>query len=171
MKKTTLWIAAMVLALAVGARAQGPDFTEVMRELARKLGGQDLFARGEAAKELDALCNQASRPGAESEREAICRAMAANTGSDTPKPARLWLLRQIERYGGAEVVPALVKLMEDDDELVRQHALMALANNRSDIATEKLTEALEEADSHGRVAILNALGYRRDPKAIAAIAK
>jgi len=76
MTKKILAVVAMVLAMAVGGRAQEPDFGDVVKQIAQKLGGQDLYTRGEAARMLELMCNHASRPGADAERAAICRAMA-----------------------------------------------------------------------------------------------
>ncbi|HEV8604799.1 MAG TPA: HEAT repeat domain-containing protein [Tepidisphaeraceae bacterium] len=172
MKKIMLAALAIVLTAAVGGRAQETDFTDIVKDLAQKLGGQDNYARGEAATMLEMLCNQASRPGANQDRAAICKAMAKAVGKDTPKMGRVWLLRQIEKNGRAEVVDVLAGLLNDQDALVRQHALLALANNPSDEAGAKLREALENAeDSQARVAVINALGYRRDAKSVTTLAK
>src|SRR5438045_7114384 len=107
MKKIMLAGMMVVLAMALRARAGQGDVAETVKELARKLGGQDNYARGEAAAELEKLCNQAARPGAEDERVAVCRAMAGAVGEDTPKMGRVWVLRQIEKVGKDEVVETL----------------------------------------------------------------
>jgi len=162
----------MVLAMGIAAQAQEPDFTEIVRDLGKKLGGDDLYARGEAAKMLEALCNHASRPGADAERAAVCIAMTKALGLDTPKMGRVWLLRQLEKNGRAEVVEILAGLMLDPDELVRQQALQAMANNPTEEAAGKLREALKASDdSYARVALINAIGYRRDAKAVEALGK
>src|SRR5437899_6858445 len=157
MKKTMLAALAIVLVMAVGGRAQEPDFTDIIKDIGQKLGGHDLYARGEAAKMLEMLCNHASRPGADAERAAVCKAMLKVLGPDTPKMGRVWLLRQIEKNGRAEVVNILAGLLLDPDELIRQHALLALANNPTEEAADKLREALKVSDgSYARIAIINA---------------
>src|SRR5205823_14293855 len=111
-----------------------------------KLGGDDLYVRGEAARMLEGLSVHASRPGAEAERASLCRAMAKALGPDTPKWGRVWLLRQIEKNGRAEVVETLAGLFLDSDELIRQHAVMALSANPTEEAAAKLREMLAASD-------------------------
>ncbi|HEV8378795.1 MAG TPA: HEAT repeat domain-containing protein [Tepidisphaeraceae bacterium] len=172
MTKKLLAVLAIVLLMAVGGRADEPDFTDIVKQLAEKLGGADLYARGEAARMLETMCNHASRPGADAERAAVCKAMLKALGPDTPKMGRVWLLRQLEKNGRAEVVDTLAGLFLDPDELIRQHALLALANNPTEEAAAKLREALKASDdSYARIAIINAIGYRRDAQAVEALAK
>ncbi|HEV8291047.1 MAG TPA: HEAT repeat domain-containing protein [Tepidisphaeraceae bacterium] len=172
MTKKILAALAILLTVAVGGHAQEQDFTDLVKQLAEKLGGQDLYARGEAARMLETMCNHASRPGADAERAAVCKAMVKALGPDTPKMGRVWLLRQLEKNGRAEVVDTLAGLFLDPDELIRQQALLALANNPSEEAAAKLREALKASDdSYARIAIINSIGYRRDPQAVEALAK
>src|SRR5438552_4026110 len=172
MKKILLSLLVIVLSSSVRSLADEPDFTDIVKVIAQKLGGDDLYARGEAAKMLEGICNQASRPGADAERAAVCKAIARALGPDTPKMGRVWLMRQLEKTGRAEVVDTLAGLFLDPDELIRQHALLALENNPTDEAGAKLREALIASDdSYARVAIINALGYRRDAKAVPSLAK
>jgi HEAT repeat protein len=172
MKKNLFLVVAFLLSMAAVGRGEEPDFGDIVKQIAQKLGGDDLYARGEAAKMLETMCNHASRPGADAERAALCGAMVKALGPDTPKWGRVWLLRQIEKNGRAEVVDTLAGLFLDSDELIRQHALAALANNPSEEAGAKLREALAASDdSYARVAIINAIAYRRDPKAVAAMGK
>src|SRR5213593_2183168 len=120
MRKNILAVVAIAMWMAVGARAEEPDFTDIVKVIAQKLGGEDLYARGEAAKMLEVMCNHASRPGADAERAAVCKAMAKALGPDTPKMGRAWLLRQLEKNARGEVVDILAGLMLDPDELIRQ---------------------------------------------------
>src|ERR1051325_6922826 len=108
MTKKILAALMVVVSMAVVARAEEPpDFTDIVKQIAQKLGGDDLYVRGEAAKMLETLANHASRPGADAERASLCQAMAKALGPDTPKWGRVWLLRQIEKNGRAEVVETL----------------------------------------------------------------
>src|SRR5688572_15291146 len=56
----------------------------VVNEASRKLAANENHLRAEAARDLDALCNKASRPGAEQERAAVCSAIAKAITTDTP---------------------------------------------------------------------------------------
>src|SRR6185436_4123150 len=171
--KTILAVFVIVVSMLAVARADDPpDFTEIVKQIGQKLGGEDLYVRGEAAKMLETLANHASRPGADAERASLCQAMVKALGPDTPKWGRVWLLRQLEKNGRAEVVETLAGLSLDPDELIRQHAVMSLAANPSDEAAAKLRDMLAGSDdSYARVAIINAIGYRRDAKAVVNLAK
>jgi len=172
MTKKILAAVTVLFVMAVAVRAQEPDFTDIIKDIGKKLGGDDLYARGEAAKMLETICNHASRPGADAERAAVCLAMTRALGLETPKMGRVWLLRQLEKNGRGEVVEILAALMLDPDDLVRQHAVLALANNPTEAAGDKLREALKASDdSYARVALINAIGYRRDGKAVPALGK
>ena len=84
MTKKILAALMIVLAMAVvGGADEPPDFTEIVKQIAQKLGGDDLYARGEAARMLEGLSVHASRPGAEVERASLCRAMSRALGPDT----------------------------------------------------------------------------------------
>src|SRR5882672_3089229 len=52
MKKNLLIAVAFFLSVTAGtpARAEEPDFSDIVKQIAQKLGGDDLYARGEAAK-------------------------------------------------------------------------------------------------------------------------
>src|SRR3954470_1565105 len=122
MTKKILAVLVIVLSLSVVSRAdEPPDFTDIVKQIAQKLGGEDLYVRGEAARMLETLANHASRPGADAERASLCQAMTKALGPDTPKWGRVWLLRQLEKSGRAEVVETLAGLFLDPDELIRQH--------------------------------------------------
>jgi HEAT repeat protein len=96
-----------------------------------KISVAEIQERGGPAKEYQSICWRAARPGAEVERQATAEAIAAKLGDDMPKPARLWLVKILQHVGGAECVPALVKLADSDDGEIRTWALRALAENPS----------------------------------------
>jgi HEAT repeat protein len=78
-------------------------------------------------------------------------------------PARVWMIRQLEAIGRAEAVEALAGQLKDKDALVSETARRALQNNPAPEAGKILQKALEDAkESPWRVAILNALAYRKD---------
>ena len=80
-----------------------------------------------------------------------------------PAVARVWILRQIERIGLAEVVPAVAKALTDTDALVRESARRALQKNSSREANAALQRAVAAAtDPVWHVALLNALAQRFD---------
>ena len=55
-------------------------------------------------QELLALVANASRPGAETERLELATLLAAKAAdAAVPQPARVWIVRQLEYIGGAEI--------------------------------------------------------------------
>jgi HEAT repeat protein len=83
----------------------------------------------------------------------------------------LWLLTQLERVGREESVAALTTVLDDTDDVVREAAVRALANNPSPTATAPLAAALKAASGQPKVGLLNALGHRGDATAVAAVEK
>ena len=114
------------------------------------------------------MCLRAGRPGARRERVAVCRAIADRLGPDTPIEARRWMLRQLERIGRGEVVDVLVDLLNDEDPRIRDGARRALQHNPDGDAGEAIIDALSDArDVEWRVALMSALGARREPGSVA----
>ena len=66
---------------------------------------------------LERMCTEAGAPGSAG-RAAACEAVASRLAKAAP-PARVWMLRQLERYGRAESVAAVAALLSDADEVVR----------------------------------------------------
>ena len=131
--------------------------------LVPKLASEDPPTRQQARQDFENLCHQATRPGAAAERVALCKLIVERLGEDTPLPARLWMLRQLANIGGAEVVPALSRLLVDADARVREHARRALEHNPAPQAGAALRGALAAvSDPDWRVALLNALAARRE---------
>lgn len=115
------------------------------------------------------ICFQVSAPGQEKARAEACQAMVARLDAQTPEPARLWLLAQLQRIGRDECVPAVAALLDDKNKQVRVEALRCLVSNPSPAATTKLVARL--GDGKPKRALLNALGERGDKAAVAVIAK
>ena len=66
--------------------------------------------------------------------------MAAKLGPKTPKPARIWLLKQLQTLGRGECVDAVAELLGEADPHVRDAARRCLANNPDPKATARLVE-------------------------------
>ena len=134
------------------------------------LGAEEVAVRADAQQTLEKMCHAASRrqagwPGRRGARACgLCLAMGDRLGPETPRPARVWMIRQIERIGGAESVPILARLLTDDDPLIREPARRALQLNPDPAARDALLHALRGASSDPdvRVALINALGARSD---------
>jgi HEAT repeat protein len=180
MKRMLVYLATAVLAVPAcrqppGAGAPAADISRdlssqssIERQLDRWLpgmGAANLVERERPQQELEQLCLRAGRPGAESQRTWLCRAMAARLGPEAPGPARVWLLRQLERIGREECVSAVAALLDEGDTEIRDLARRVLQNNPSASAGAALRGALDKADDDPawQIALINALAARRDP--------
>ena len=151
-----------------GRTTPGPitDHAAWLDELLPGMGAPNLADRQTSQQEFEQMCFRAGRPGADGERTALCQAIIARLGPETAQPARVWMLRQLERIGGEESVAALAKLLEDEDQRIRELARRALQKNPAPAALVALGAALERArDSAWQVALINALAARHDAAA------
>ncbi|MEP0845903.1 MAG: HEAT repeat domain-containing protein [Phycisphaerae bacterium] len=147
-------------------------YTRVIDALLPQIAAEKLTDRENPQQNLERICFYASRPGADAERTALCAALCARLTPQTPPPARIWFLRQLERIGGEESVPALAALLADGEAHVRELARRCLQNNPSATADKPLRDALAAAtDSEWQIALVNALAARRDNDSIDAFAK
>ena len=134
--------------------------------------GDDLQKRANAMKAIEVMALNAARPGAEAERAAVSQALAAKLVPATPQFARVWIIRQLQLIGRAEVVAVLTGLLDDKDALIRESARRALQYNPSTEAAAALRAALDKAsDPAWKIAMINAVSQRKDAAGIAAIAK
>jgi HEAT repeat protein len=131
------------------------------------MGAPNLVDRERPQQEFEQLCFRVGRPGAEAARALLCRAVIVHIGPQTPRPARVWLLRQLERLSGAESVSAVAKTLAEDDPEIRDLARRVLQKNPSPAAAATLRKALDQTDDpEWQVALLNALAARRDEAAV-----
>jgi len=132
----------------------------------------DLQKRANALKAIEVLALNSARPGAEAERAAVSQALAAKVGAATPQFARVWIIRQLQAIGKAEVVPVLTGLLDDKEVIIRETARRALQYNPSAEAGAALRAALDKAaDPAWKIAMINAVSQRKDAAGTAAIAK
>jgi HEAT repeat protein len=128
--------------------------------------------REQPQQTFQTMCLRASGPGANRERAALSRAIAHRLGADTPLEARAWMLRQLERIGGGEVVDVLADLLEDDHPRIRDGARRALQHNPDGDAGEAILDALTGArDAGWRVALIHALAARREREAVESLSR
>jgi HEAT repeat protein len=169
----TLALIGSLMMVACGPRAappappltterEAPDlvtmYAGLLDELLPGMGAAEVTDRAAAQQEFERICLQVGMPSAVDKRVALCQAMLPHLGPGTARPARVWLLRQLERIGGGESVTRLGELLRDDDPEVRELARRALQGNSSPAATLVLCEALQQAtDPVWQVALLNAL--------------
>lgn len=148
------------------------DYAKKIEALVPGMGAADIMARKDPQLELEKMCFAASGPGREAQRQALCNAMVENLGPSAPKPARVWMLRKIGEIGAGEVVPTLAKLLNDSDADIRETTRRALVRNPSARAAETLRKELAATkDNAWRIAVVNAIGERRDAAAVPALAR
>ncbi len=169
-----------LLLCASTANAAPPDLggktlEQTFTELLPAIGKPDNAAQ----QKWQDICFAIGAPGNEKLRAEACTLMAAKLDEKTPKPARLWLLAQLQRIGNEESVEGVAAVLTDSDHEVREAAVRALANNVSPKATTKLTErlakmtgpSLDMGSTKFKIGLLNALGRRGDAAAVDLIAK
>ena len=146
-----------------------------IKALVPGLADPALENRHEAQMKLAGLAAKAGEPvpGASFEQTDFCQAAAlVLEDPETPQPARVWIVRQLELVGRAESVPALAKLLGGDDVELRDVARRALEKNADPSASQALIDALKAGgNATARVGLVRALGQRAATEAIPLIAK
>lgn len=158
---------------AVRGVALAADFDAALESLIPKLAAAEVGDRYSAQMQLQAIAAAASRPGAEADRAALGKRLAAKAAdASVPQPARAWLVRQLEYMGGAEAVPALAALLAGEDADLRDSARRALEKNPAPEAGAALREALEKAGEPSlKLGLIHSLGIRRDAQAVPLLAR
>lgn len=125
----------------------------------------------ESIRVLDGLVQRAARPGGEAQRAALCHELILRGGPETPVEPRVRVLRALEAIGRDESVATLRRALSDADPAVRETARRALQANPAASADEALREALSDGDVDWQIALLAALGERRDTRGAEQIAR
>ncbi|MGD0896654.1 MAG: HEAT repeat domain-containing protein [Thermoguttaceae bacterium] len=172
--------------MQAAAKAQNPVAEQVIRELTGAAPAaprtdkewESAYAQAlealiaSAPASLEPIILRAAAPGAEAQRGPLLRAMLAYFDKKDRLNDRVFLLRQLTVVGGEESVPPLAGLLKQEDQVLRQYALAALTTNHSPAACEALLAALKQAEGpEWRVALVNALGGRRETAAVEVLAK
>lgn len=146
------------------ADALKADYEKAVRYLLARMGEQDGSSRWRltARDDLEAICLRAGRPGAETERAALCGVLSGLLGAEAETPRGV-ILRMLEYIGRGECAGAVARLLADKDAPTRERARRALEANPSREAADKLRQALYQAvRAEDKVALINSLGARRD---------
>jgi HEAT repeat protein len=138
-------------------------YAKVLDALMPNMGNEDPGKRNDPQATLERIAFHASRPGAEADRTACSKAIAARLGPQTGPLGRVWLLRQLERIGRGEDVPQVAQLLTDKDALIRESARRALQKIPGCAANAALLKAIGSAEGPWRVALINALAERVAP--------
>lgn len=139
-------------------------------ELVAMLYGENMNAHRAAEQALTLMAYRATRPGAETERAAIARALLrCAQNSSLNQPARERSLYFLSLTGGSESVPALSAMLNDP--AIREMARFALVRIPAPEAGRALINALPKADPAFQVAIMGGLAERKERAAAPVVAK
>lgn len=172
MKKiTSLYVAILWFCGTVWTQSQDNAFTQLLSECLPNMGAERIPDRAESQQKLQEALWMMGAPGREAELREACQSMAARLGPATPRPARVWLLQQLNREGHDECTEALAACLGDADAEIRECARRALMNNPDPTANTVLISQLQKTRSDAeRVALCLALGYRSDPASVKPLA-
>jgi len=117
---------------------------------------------------IESAIAQSSNDPAQRQR-LVTRLIAALGDARMSKAARQFLCRQLERIGSEAHVPLLARLLDDAEAM--EFARRALERIPGDAASAALRAALPKHKGMALIGLINSLGERRDPKAVAPLAK
>jgi len=165
-------VLALLVAGASSASAQQKSLEETLDGLLPGIGAEKIPDRRDSQQQWQKICFELGAPGNEAARAEACKLMAGKLGGDTPNPARIFLLKQLQFIGRGECVDAVAALLDDKDRSVRDAARRALAANTEPAAGAKLVAKLQSTnDNKLKVGLLNALGYRAEAAGVPAAVK
>jgi hypothetical protein len=113
---------------------------------------------------IDEIAHRTLARGAEARRGALAKALRERWKEAAGLSERVFLLRQLALVGEESSAPFLAGLLEEDDPVVREYALRALADNPSAAAGRAVVDAFEKGGPTAwRLSLANALDFRGDP--------
>lgn len=150
-----------VLLLAGVLRAQDDrPVADVFKEKLADMNSDDENKSRNARQDWQRLCFRLGAPGAEARKAEAVRLMNEALGSDENTQARFWMIRQLGFLGDASAADAVAPLVHDDDFLIRDESLRALANMPDKKAAEVLEKAMkQETEDTKKEALKQALQY------------
>ncbi|MEM7455812.1 MAG: HEAT repeat domain-containing protein [Planctomycetota bacterium] len=158
--------AALLLFWAVPVLAQ-TDFDQNLSDIIDQIGHEQFAQRQGPQQAWEKLCLEAGAPGNEADRTAICAAMVAQLNNEISADARIFLLRQLEKIGDVESLPAIVALTVSEDADVCDAAIRALSGIPGPEAVDAIMAAFKEEERRETgLAFVKALGYRGDAQSV-----
>lgn len=117
-----------------------------------------------------AFIEGAARTASPQERKLLEGKLIELLASDrATTPCKQWACRMLRRIGTVASVPALARLLPDND--LSHMARFALQDTAGPEAAAALRDAMGKLSGKLRIGVISSLGARRDPKAVGAIAK
>lgn len=115
---------------------------------------------------LHGLAVYTAQPGKEKQRGMLREALVARVNGEQPKPVRAALVSTLQTCGDKSVLPALAKLLSDEDLCdPAARAMVAIGGD----AAEHLRKALGSSSGQCKLSIVQALGDVKDEKAVDAL--
>jgi hypothetical protein len=126
--------------------------------------GDDVKAR----YALHCLAVRMCKPDEQKSRRAFTRTLAMQLGGDKPKAVQKYLIQQLQVAGGNDAVPALGKMLEDEElyEPAAQ-ALVAIGDG----AAEQMRNTLPKVNGKMKLTIIQNLGVLQDAESVDALKK
>ena len=153
------------------ARGQNPDIKMQLAELVPALRAEKIQDRKQAMEKWQAICLRASAN--ETQRRKACSLMSNLLDEKSPEHATVFLLRQLERIGNEESVPAIRIAIAQKNPRIQDAARRALTANPSAEAARAIHRILQNsrkglnfARPDFLVGLVNSLGYRADPSSV-----
>ncbi|MEI7730455.1 MAG: HEAT repeat domain-containing protein [Verrucomicrobiota bacterium] len=170
--KKQLFALLTVGAMATTVFAAADDKINKINELIPQIAADKVEDRYAPQIELQLLCADASKPGAEAERATVAKYLSTKAADASVKqPARVWIVRQLERMGSAECVSTLATLLKDQDAELKETARRALEKNPAPTASEPLRNALKSGGTpEWQIGLMRSLGERRDTESVPLLA-
>jgi HEAT repeat protein len=108
------------------------------------------------------------KPDEQKSRRAFTRTLAMQLGGDKPKAVQKYLIQQLQVAGGNDAVPALGKMLEDEElyEPAAQ-ALVAIGDG----AAEQMRNTLPKVNGKMKLTIIQNLGVLQDAESVDALKK
>lgn len=145
-------------------------YRTVIAQLAEGLSSTEPGPRTEARRQLESLVLPAAAPGREVHRRAAALALMDVLATRRDQMSRRWLLKEVGNVGGPEVLPGLAELLNDADPVIVEAVYLAAQNIPSPQLDQGIVAGLMMAPSDEmRVAMINALGFRRVTGAVSAL--
>lgn len=170
MRPAGLATGVMALALTVMAMAGEAAAPPTMAELEACLAKVPAFKYGESRAALaDAERIIPQLATAAAQRVAIEKRLLALLVGEGTNDGKAFLCRQLSLVGSAEAVPALARMLPDQE--MSHHARFALERMPCPEALAALRDALAKTEGRLLVGVINSLGERKDAASVPALTK
>jgi hypothetical protein len=154
-------------ALAVFLAGTHPLSAAARAETEKLVNATASYQFGMSRQPLAAVENLVRETQDPAQRNELERALARQLEGEATWECKQFVCRQLWFLGTAESVPALARLLGDEQTV--NMACYALVRNPAPAAGKALRDAMTKAQGKTLISIIYALGHRRDAEAVVAI--